>query len=78
MDISEIEWNEPARAKIIDDANRVLREAVVEVAKSQPSSSDEAFAALNAQLKDQFIDYEPSPDLRKYADAIVGGEIAVD
>jgi hypothetical protein len=78
MDISEIEWNEPARAKIIDDANRVLREAVVEVAKAQPSSSDEAFAALNAQLKDQFIDYEPSPDLRKYADAIVGGEIAVD
>ncbi|MFG6402696.1 MULTISPECIES: hypothetical protein [unclassified Microbacterium] len=76
MDSSEIRWNEPARAKILDDADRVLREAVIAVAAShQGESSDAAFAELNARLKDRFIDYEPGPDLRKYADAIVAGEI---
>ncbi|RKT36004.1 hypothetical protein DEU34_0510 [Microbacterium sp. AG1240] len=76
MKTSEISWNEPARAKIIDDANRVLREAVVDVAKTHPeATADEAFAELNARLKDRFIDYEPGPDLRTYADAIAAGEI---
>ncbi len=77
MDISDIAWNEPAREKILQDADNVLREAVLEVAKTHGGrSSDEAFAALNARLKDRFIDYEPGPDLRKYADAIAAGEIS--
>ena len=76
MELSDITWNEPARAKILDDADRVLREAVVDVAKAHPdASADEAFAELNSRLKDRFIDYEPGPDLRKYAEAIVAGEI---
>lgn len=79
MDISEIAWNEPARQKILQDADNVLREAVLDVARSHGGgSSDDAFAALNAKLKDRFIDYEPGPDLRKYADAIAAGEIETD
>ncbi|MDN3495809.1 hypothetical protein QL996_07715 [Planococcus sp. APC 4015] len=79
MEAEEIRWNEQARAKILEDADRVLREAVVAVAGSPESaSSDEAFAALNARLKDRFIDYEPGPDLRKYADAIASGDITGD
>ena len=75
MEASEIQWNEPARAKILDDADRVLREAVVDVAQAgEEVSSDAAFARLNARLKDRFIDYEPGPDIRKYADAIAAGE----
>lgn len=77
MDASEIRWNEQARAKILDDSDRVLRDAVLEVAKSSPEiTSDDAFAELNAKLKDRFIDWEPGPDLRKYADAIAAGEFA--
>ncbi|MET0302617.1 MAG: hypothetical protein ABW040_01075, partial [Microbacteriaceae bacterium] len=76
MHTSEIRWNDTARAKILDDADRVLQEAVQKVASThRDGSSDDAFAALNAELKDQFIDFEPGPDLRKYADAIVAGEI---
>ena len=74
MDISQVAWNEPARVKILQDADRVLREAVLEVAGADAISSDEAFARLNALLKDRFIDYEPGPDLRTYADAIAAGE----
>ena len=33
MDISDIRWNEPARQKILDDADNVLREAVVAIAR---------------------------------------------
>ena len=77
MEASEIQWNEPARAKILKDADRVLREAVLDIARSNDGvSSDEAFAELNAHLKDRFIDYEPGPDIRKYADAIAAGEIS--
>jgi hypothetical protein len=77
MDATEIRWNEQARAKILDDSDRVLREAVLAVAGSHGGgSSDDAFAELNARLKDRFIDYEPGADLRKYADAIAAGEIA--
>ncbi|WP_291045546.1 hypothetical protein [Herbiconiux sp.] len=71
----EIHWNDEARAKILDDADRVLEEAVHQVAASHAdASSDEAYAELNRLLKDRFIDYEPGPDVRKYADAIVAGE----
>jgi hypothetical protein len=34
MEPTDIRWNEPARAKILDDADRVLREAVLDVARS--------------------------------------------
>ena len=54
----------------------MLRQAVLDVARTEGISSDDAFARLNAQLKDRFIDYEPGPDLRKYADAIAAGEIS--
>ncbi|GAA4191126.1 hypothetical protein GCM10022219_09490 [Microbacterium oryzae] len=76
MDISDVTWNEEARAKILDDSDAVLREAVRSVAASGGISSDDAFAQLNSMLKDRFIDYEPGPDIRKYADAIAAGEFA--
>lgn len=77
MDISDIRWNEPARQKILDDADGVLREAVVAVAReSEGISSDEAFAQINARIKDRFIDYEPGPDVRKYAEAIERGDFS--
>ncbi|CAN3701037.1 hypothetical protein MMX123_01030 [Microbacterium sp. MM2322] len=75
MDTSDIRWNEPARQKILDDADAVLREAVVAIARENDGiSSDEAFAQINAR----FIDYEPGPDIRTYADAIAAGEISPD
>jgi hypothetical protein len=75
----DIRWNDEARAKILDDSDRVLREAVVDVASSHSTGSwEDAFAELNARLKDQFIDFEPGPDLRRYAEAIVAGEIDGD
>lgn len=76
MQTSDIIWNDEARAKILDDADRVLREAVVDIARTHAGiSSDDAFAELTARLKDRFIDWEPGPDLRKYADAIAAGKI---
>lgn len=72
----DIRWNDEARAKILDDSDRVLREAVLDVAGSHADGSwEDAFAELNARLKDRFIDFEPGPDLRRYAEAIVAGEI---
>ena len=76
MKAEDIRWNEPARAKILDDADAVLREAVLDIARTQGGiSSDDAFVELNRRMKDRFIDYEPGPDIRKYADAIAAGEI---
>jgi hypothetical protein len=76
MKAEDIRWNEPARAKILDDADAVLREAVLDIARTQSGiSSDDAFVGLNRRMKDRFIDYEPGPDIRKYADAIAAGEI---
>jgi hypothetical protein len=76
MNTEDIRWNDEAREKILTDADRVLREAVVDVAaKNSGSSSDEIFEKLNGALKDQFIDYEPGPDIRKYADAIANGDV---
>ena len=79
MKSSEIRWNDEARTKILDDADRVLRDAVVELAGSgNEMTSDEAFAELTSRLKDKFIDWEPGPDLRKYADAIASGEVETE
>ncbi|RFA16813.1 hypothetical protein B7R21_01495 [Subtercola boreus] len=76
MNASEIRWNDEARAKVLTDADNVLRDAVVELNGSmQGKPSDEIYAALNERLKDRFIDYEPGPDVRKYADAIARGDI---
>jgi hypothetical protein len=78
MDTDDIRWNDQARAKILDDSDRVLRDAVVEIARSTPEiSSDDAYEELNSRMKTRFIDYEPGPDIRKYADAIAAGEIDV-
>src|SRR3954469_22093742 len=72
----EITWNDEARAKILDDADRVLREAVLDVAGfGAELTSDEAYEQLNSRLKTRFIDYQPGPDVRRLADAIVAGEI---
>ncbi|MDN4639052.1 hypothetical protein QCD70_02220 [Agreia sp. PsM10] len=77
MNSTDIVWNDEARAKILDDSDRVLREAVLELSKTlEGHESDEAYEQLFARLKDRFIDFKPGPDIRKYADAIVAGDIA--
>ncbi|KQM60781.1 hypothetical protein [Agreia sp. Leaf210] len=77
MNSSDISWNDEARAKILEDSDRVLREAVLELAKtSEGRSADEVYADLFSALKDKFIDFEPGPDIRTYADAIVAGEFS--
>ncbi|WP_374945817.1 hypothetical protein [Agreia sp.] len=77
MHSSDIAWNDEARAKILDDSDKVLREAVLELGTSLAGhSSDEAYEQLFARLKDRFIDFEPGPDIRKYADAIAAGDFA--
>lgn len=76
MDSSEIVWNDAARAKILSDSDRVLREAVIDLAATMPGEdADAVYAVLFGRLKDRFIDFEPGPDIRKYADAIARGEI---
>jgi len=79
MQTHDISWNDQARAKILDDSDRVLRVAVLDVAGSAgDKSSDEIYAELISRLKDRFIDFEPGPDIRTYADAIVAGEIVAE
>ncbi|MBF4461510.1 MULTISPECIES: hypothetical protein [unclassified Rathayibacter] len=78
MDAQDIRWNDEARTKILDDSDRVLREAVVELAASKRGEPwEDVFAELTARLKDRFIDFEPGPDLRTYAEAISAGQIEV-
>jgi hypothetical protein len=77
MQKTDIRWNDEARSKILDDADHVLQDAVLATAASHSdATSDEVYAELNRLLKDRFIDYEPGPDVRKYADAITAGEIS--
>ncbi len=76
MNRLDIKWNEPAREKILADADRVLQDAVLDLAATMDGAdSDSVFAALNARLKDRFIDYEPGPDVRKFSDAVADGQI---
>ncbi len=76
MNRSDIVWNQPAREKILSDADRVLQDAVLDLASTMAGAdSDSVFAQLNARLKDRFIDYEPGPDVRKFADAVSQGQI---
>lgn len=75
MNRSDIRWNEPAREKILSDADRVLQDAVLELAGSMADAdADTLFAELNKRMKDRFIDYEPGPDIRRYAENIAAGE----
>ena len=77
METSEIAWNNEARNKILEDSDRVLRDAVLDLASTMSGHDpDDVYSALYARLKDRFIDFEPGPDIRKYADAISNGEIA--
>jgi len=75
-DLTDVVWNDEARDKILTDADRVLQEAVRDVAAEtgEGDSWEDAFAALNERLKGRFIDYEPGPDVRKYAEGIVRGD----
>ncbi len=76
MKSSEIRWNDEARAKILEDSDRVLREAVIDLAGTMGGSPwQDVFAELNSRLKNRFIDFEPGPDLRLYAEAVSAGEI---
>ncbi|WP_150307138.1 hypothetical protein [Planctomonas psychrotolerans] len=76
MDTSEIRWNDEAREKILTDSDRVLQEAVHtanEELAGQPW--EKSFARLIELLEGRFIDFEPGPDIRKYAEAIANSEV---
>lgn len=77
MNISEVTWNEQAREKILSDADKALQEAVKEAAATQAEGDrDQVYKFLFEKLQPQFVDFKPGPDLGKYADAIVNGEIS--
>lgn len=79
IEAADIRWNEQARAKILEDSDRVLRDAVIDLARTRAdASSDELFAEINSRMEGRFIDYEPGPDVRKYADAIANGDVGTD
>lgn len=75
MDISDVKWNEQAREKILSDADKALQDAVKEAASSHSGGDrDEVYKFLFEKLQPQFVDFEPGPDLGKYADAVADGE----
>lgn len=77
MNRSDIRWNDEAREKILSDSDKLLQDTVLDIAHSMPGGdSDAVFAELNSRLKTHFIDYEPGPDIRKYADAIAAQELS--
>ncbi|MFP7759963.1 hypothetical protein [Marisediminicola sp. LYQ134] len=79
MKAADIRWNDEARAKILDDSDAVLRGAVLDAATTMKGEPwEDVFAHLNAAMKDRFIDFEPGPDMRKYAEAVAAGEIEAD
>ncbi|MDQ3628824.1 MAG: hypothetical protein M3419_08450 [Actinomycetota bacterium] len=76
MKASDVRWNEQARQKILQDADRVLQEVVRELNEEmsgQPWS--EVYEQLFARLQPRSIDFKPGPDLRTYAEAIQDGTI---
>lgn len=76
-DLDDVRWNDAARDKIVSDADGVLRDAVSDVARESSGQPwEESFKALNERLKGRFVDYEPGPDVRKYAEAIERGDYA--
>jgi hypothetical protein len=73
---ADIRWNEEARGKILADSDEVLREAVVDLGQTMVGRPwEEVYAELFDRMKGRFIDFEPGPDIRKYAEAIADGEI---
>jgi hypothetical protein len=71
MDISDVKWNDEARDKILRDSDRVLQEAVQTVnGELAVESWEKSFARLIQLLEGRFIDFEPGPDIRTYAEAI--------
>ncbi|WP_026551572.1 hypothetical protein [Arthrobacter sp. H20] len=77
MNINDVTWNEQAREKILSDADKALQEAVQEAASTQADSNrDQIYKFLFEKLQPQFVDFEPGPDLGKYADALANGEIS--
>lgn len=79
MGIDDVKWNEQAREKILSDADKALQEAVKEAAASHSGGDrDQVYKFLFEKLQPQFVDFEPGPDLSKYADAIASGEFAAE
>jgi len=79
VELNDVKWNEQAREKILLDADRALQEAVQEAASSLPDAGkDEVYKFLFEKLKDQFVDFQPGPDLTKYAEAVAGGKFSPD
>jgi hypothetical protein len=71
MDISDVKWNDEARDKILRDSDRVLQEAVQTVNGELAGEDwEKSFARLIQLLEGRFIDFEPGPDIRAYAEAI--------
>lgn len=75
MELNDVKWNEQAREKILMDADRALQEAVREASSSlADADKDEVYKFLFEQLKDQFVDFQPGPDLTRYAEAVANGD----
>ncbi|WP_461174370.1 hypothetical protein M1D93_06710 [Arthrobacter sp. Z1-9] len=77
MELKDVTWNEQAREKILLDADRALQEAVRQAAATlSTADKDEVYKFLFEQLKDQFVDFQPGPDLTRYAEAVANGELS--
>ncbi|WP_423922617.1 hypothetical protein ACPEEZ_03090 [Frigoribacterium sp. 2-23] len=75
--LDDVKWNDEAREKILADSDKVLQDAVRDAAAQFAGKPwEESFQAINEAVKDKFIDYEPGPDVRKYAEAISRGEFS--
>jgi hypothetical protein len=75
VELKDVKWNEQAREKILLDADRALQEAVREASSSlADADKDEVYKFLFEQLKDQFVDFQPGPDLSRYAEAVANGD----
>lgn len=77
MELNDVKWNEQAREKILLDADRALQEAVLKAATTLSNADkDEVYKFLFEQLRDQFVDFQPGPDLTRYAEAVVKGDFS--
>ena len=77
MNIDDLKWNDEARGKILEDSDRVLREAATTVNdEASGQSYDDVYEKLFAALKDRFIDFKPGPDIEAVAKAIADGELS--
>lgn len=75
MELKDVTWNEQAREKILLDADRVLQEAVREAAETLAGADkDQIYKFLFERLEGQFVDFQPGPDLTRYAEAVANGD----